>query len=141
MGGAQRHGLTDAQRCGGLGERQRRHGDRLEGDRSRPLVGGPVPHVQVDGRRVTPDAGQSILQRNVEVAVNQPILPAFGRVDLGAAFDDGTISGGRETDGRYGRGVGDVEGERALITIATDRHVRDDGGLGVQREAVADLLG
>ena len=97
--------------------------------------------MQVDRRRVTADARQGVLQRHVEVDVDQTVLATPGRVDLGAALNNLAILGGREADTGDGRGVGGVEGQDAILALTRNRHVGDDGSLRVQNDAVADGLG
>ena len=46
-----------------------------------------------------------------------------------------------EVDARHGGSIGDVEGHRAGVSLAAHRHVGDDGGLRIQRELVAHLMG
>ena len=141
MGGAQPDALPDGQGRASLRERERRHGNGLQIHLHRPLVHRPVPHLQVHGRRIATRTLGDLRQRHLEVTAVLPIVPVFVRtVDL-LAHEWLAVRAPRESVRGDRRGIGGVEGELTVVSLARYLHVGNDGRRRVQRYHVGEALG
>ena len=112
-----------------------------EGNSQRSTVQGPVPHLQVDSLRVSARAPRDVRELDVVVVVAQTVASELAPAVFLLAHKGLAVRRHRESVARDGRGVGDVEGERGVVPLARDGHVRDGGRLRIQSDHVGELLG
>ena len=123
-------------------ERQGGHRDRAKADHLTGLVLTPVPREQVGGRRIrgvraVDEVGPLDLVVLGVSAVGLTVR-AHGLLLVVVATRGRGLG---ESDASQRRVVGDVEGHDALVALAGDRQVGDEGSLGVQGEIPGQLRG